>query len=94
MKVAKHRVMSLYNLWKHVYPVDRCRWFYRDVETHFEREKRLDQLENWLTTYEPMIRRKVREKARTDIHRQPGEQIIDDIFTPVGAIRRDALVDQ
>ena len=72
---AQRRIEVLYLL-KPLCPIStRTTWFYTSTDLHFQREPHLHQLQNWLTTYEPMIREQSRKRQS---HRRQGIMAIDD----------------
>jgi hypothetical protein len=55
MDQVKRQIWVLYHLRPLCNLTNHRKWFYVNPEEHFLREPSLTQLQNWVTTYEPMI---------------------------------------
>jgi hypothetical protein len=53
---VKRQIWVLYHLRPLCNLTNYCQWFYAIPTEHFLLEPSLPQLQNWVTTYEPMIR--------------------------------------
>jgi hypothetical protein len=80
---AKRQIRVLYHLQPLCNLTNHLKWFYANPEEHFLREPSLTQLQNWVTTYEPMIR------AHALIQQQLNEQglmAIDEAFVHANSL--------
>jgi hypothetical protein len=57
---VKRQIRVLYDLQPLCNLTNHRKWFYTNPEEHFLREPSFTQLQNWVTTYEPMIRARAR----------------------------------
>jgi hypothetical protein len=59
---VKTQIRVLYHLQPLCNLNNHRKWFYANPEEHFLREPLLTQLQNWVTTYEPMIRARIQHQ--------------------------------
>jgi hypothetical protein len=74
---VKRQIRVLYHLQPLCNLTNHRKWFYANPEEHFLREPSLTQLQNWVTTYEPMIRARARIQHQLN---QQGLTVIDEAF--------------
>jgi hypothetical protein len=74
---VKRQIRVLYNLQPLCTLTNHQNWFYANPEEHFLWEPSLTQLQNWVTTYEPMIRARARIQHQLN---QQGLTAIDEAF--------------
>jgi hypothetical protein len=73
----KRQILVLYHLQPLCNLTNHRKWFYANPEEHFLREPSLTQLQNWVTTYEPLIRARARVQHQLN---QQGLTAIDEAF--------------
>jgi len=74
---VKRQIRVLYNLQPLCNLTNHRKWFYATPDEHFLREPSLTQLQNWVTTYDPMIRARARIQQQLNQH---GLTAIDEAF--------------
>jgi hypothetical protein len=74
---VRRQIRVLYHLQPLCNLTNHRKWFYATPEEHFLREPLLTQLQNWVTTYEPMIRARARIQQQLN---QQGLKAIDEAF--------------
>jgi hypothetical protein len=79
---VKRRMAVVYKLKNRCFPSDRVKWFHPTLEEHITKELHLYQQQAWLEMYEPMIRRRVRNRDRVT---QQQLHTIDEYFPPLPA---------
>ena len=75
---VQRRMTVLYELKSRCFPTDQRKWFHPTLATHVTREPKLKQQQQWLTTYEPMIRRTILD--RNNITNRHHMHTIDEYF--------------
>jgi hypothetical protein len=74
---VKRQIRVLYHLQPLCNLNNHRKWFYANPKEHFLREPSLTQLQNWVTTYEPMIRAQAWIQHQLN---QQGLMVIDEAF--------------
>ena len=77
MEKARRQIRVLYRLRRYCHLESQRDWFYANAQQHFQRETHLGQLEDWIVTYEPMIRGRARIQQQLE---RLGLQAIDEAF--------------
>ena len=78
---AQRQITSLYRYRPQCFPSSQTKYFYPTTTIHFQQEPEVKNLENWISTYGPMIHSEVRIRGSI----RTGQRIIEDYFSPLQA---------